>query len=253
VGARGIEAIETTGSSGTSTAYPLYDVHGNMVATVAKNTGGTAWTIANERSYDVWGSVRSGATTGGPKGRYCANLGHVQDDESGLIYMRARYYEPGTGRFISQDRIMDGYNWYAYCGNDPINSIAYSGNASWTGDRDYATSQMIFGGAWLFIAGMLCSNFMCPPDPVDIAAAVLCLTVASFHFSEAVGQTSFSKERWYGFMKAANAYVKLFAGLAAIMWASGARNDIAKKVLTGAAVAYAVLLIGMLIDIEIET
>gem|GEM_PF-6689855 len=34
---------------------------------------------------------------------YCANLGHKQDDESGLIYIRARYYEPGSGRFISQD------------------------------------------------------------------------------------------------------------------------------------------------------
>jgi hypothetical protein len=44
------------------------------------------WNVGNERSYDVWGGVRSGAATGGPKGRYCANLGHVQDDESGLIY-----------------------------------------------------------------------------------------------------------------------------------------------------------------------
>jgi RHS repeat-associated protein len=89
----------------TNVSYPLYAVHGN---------------IANERSYDVWGGVRSGAATGGPKGRYVANLGHVQDDESGLIYMRARYYEPGTGRFVSEDRARDGTNWFSYCGNVPI-------------------------------------------------------------------------------------------------------------------------------------
>jgi RHS repeat-associated protein len=71
--------------------------------------------------------VRSGATTGGPKGRYVANLGHVQDDESGLIYMRARYYEPGTGRFICEDPAYDGVNWYTYCNNNPICLVDFSG------------------------------------------------------------------------------------------------------------------------------
>jgi RHS repeat-associated protein len=132
VGARGLEAISTTQNSVTNTAYPLYDTHGNMVATLSKNTAGTSWSVANERSYDVWGGVRSGATTGGPKGRYVANLGHVQDDESGLIYMRARYYEPETGRFVSEDRARDGLNWFGYCNNDPINKIDKTGNNSIT-------------------------------------------------------------------------------------------------------------------------
>lgn len=121
VGARGIEAIATTQNSVTNTAYPLYDTHGNMTATLSLTGNGTGWNIANERSYDVWGGVRSGAATGGPKGRYVANLGHVQDDESGLIYMRARYYEPESGRFVSEDFVGSGSNWYAYCGNDPVN------------------------------------------------------------------------------------------------------------------------------------
>ncbi|MCU0315062.1 MAG: RHS repeat-associated core domain-containing protein [Fimbriimonadaceae bacterium] len=90
-----------------------------MVATLRKNAAGTSWSIGNQRSYDVWGGVRSGSATGGPKQRYCANLGHVQDDESRLIYMRARFYEPGSGRFISEDPIGDGGNWYAYVGNIP--------------------------------------------------------------------------------------------------------------------------------------
>ncbi len=85
VGARGIEMMETTQNSVTTQSYPLNDTHGNMVATLSKNTAGTTWSLGNERSYDVWGSVRSGAVTGGPKGRYAANLGHVQDDESGLF------------------------------------------------------------------------------------------------------------------------------------------------------------------------
>jgi hypothetical protein len=92
VGARGIEMMETTQNSATTQAYPLYDTHGNMVATLSKNSAGTSWSLGNERSYDVWGSVRSGAATGGPKGRYVANLGHVADDESGSIPRTQRYY-----------------------------------------------------------------------------------------------------------------------------------------------------------------
>ena len=47
--------------------------------------------------------------------------------ESGYTYLRARYYDPSIGRFISEDPIFDGDNWYAYCGNDPINYIDPSG------------------------------------------------------------------------------------------------------------------------------
>jgi RHS repeat-associated protein len=129
VGARGLEAISTTQNSVTNVSYPLYDTHGNMVATLTKNTGGTAWSIGDERSYDVWGSVRSGAATGGPKGRYVASLGHVQDDESGLIYMRARYYEPESGRFVSEDPAMDGGNWFNYANQNPTNFFDRTGCA----------------------------------------------------------------------------------------------------------------------------
>ncbi|MEP6474706.1 MAG: RHS repeat-associated core domain-containing protein, partial [Gemmatimonadota bacterium] len=46
------------------------------------------------------------------------------DQESGLYYMRARYYNPAVGRFISEDPIgvAGGLNLYAYAGNDPVNA-----------------------------------------------------------------------------------------------------------------------------------
>jgi RHS repeat-associated protein len=145
VGARGLEAMFTTANNATTAAYPLYDTHGNMVATLSKNTAGTSWDIVSgsERAYDVWGGVRSGATTGGPKGRYVANLGHVQDDESGLIYMRARYYEPETGRFVSEDPEMDGRNWYSYCKNEPITRVDVTGK-SWEDDGFFLLGTLLY-------------------------------------------------------------------------------------------------------------
>ncbi len=46
--------------------------------------------------------------------------GEYTDEETGNIYLRARYYNPNTGRFLSEDPIKDGTNWYAYAGNNPV-------------------------------------------------------------------------------------------------------------------------------------
>ncbi len=49
--------------------------------------------------------------------------GQQYDQETGLYYMRARYYDPALGRFLSEDPIgiAGGLNLYAYAGNDPVN------------------------------------------------------------------------------------------------------------------------------------
>lgn len=49
--------------------------------------------------------------------RYC---GEYLDSETGLTYLRNRYYDNAIGRFITQDPIKDGLNWYVYCGNNPV-------------------------------------------------------------------------------------------------------------------------------------
>jgi len=41
--------------------------------------------------------------------------------------MRARYYEPASGRFISEDPDRCDRNWVSYCRSDPLNSVDGSG------------------------------------------------------------------------------------------------------------------------------
>ncbi|MBK7922997.1 MAG: RHS repeat-associated core domain-containing protein [Gemmatimonadetes bacterium] len=55
--------------------------------------------------------------------------GREYDSETGLYYMRARYYDPALGRWISEDPIgiAGGLNVYAYAGNDPVNGRDPSG------------------------------------------------------------------------------------------------------------------------------
>lgn len=55
--------------------------------------------------------------------RYCANLVHKCDLELDQISMRAQYYVPCNGRFISDDPALDRKHWYAYHGNHSVNRV----------------------------------------------------------------------------------------------------------------------------------
>ncbi|RIJ94279.1 MAG: hypothetical protein DCC45_12960 [Armatimonadetes bacterium] len=55
VGARGIDWMEKSGSGG-GVSFPLYDGHGNMIATLSRSGSGS-FAVSNARSYDVWGST----------------------------------------------------------------------------------------------------------------------------------------------------------------------------------------------------
>jgi RHS repeat-associated protein len=59
--------------------------------------------------------------------------GEQYDPDLGLYYLRARYYNPATGRFLSRDPL-DGkaidpktLHKYLYAGGDPINKIDPTG------------------------------------------------------------------------------------------------------------------------------
>jgi RHS repeat-associated protein len=71
--------------------------------------------------YRPYGGVVSGNGPDGP-----GYTGHVQDPETGLVYMQARYYDP-AGRFPSPDPVKPSpgdiysFNRYAYAGNNPVN------------------------------------------------------------------------------------------------------------------------------------
>lgn len=57
--------------------------------------------------------------------------GREYDYVTGLYYMRARYYDPQSGRFMSEDPIGigGGLNLYSYAGNDPLNLRDISGTS----------------------------------------------------------------------------------------------------------------------------
>ncbi|HEX7297382.1 MAG TPA: RHS repeat-associated core domain-containing protein [Solirubrobacteraceae bacterium] len=54
--------------------------------------------------------------------------GQYSDPDTGLIYMRARYYDPSTAQFLSRDVLEDlTLQPYAYAGDDPVNAVDPTG------------------------------------------------------------------------------------------------------------------------------
>lgn len=113
------KAMISQGSSGTSSRmYPLTDAMGNLRFLTDASGAKT-----RSYDYDPFGNIR--ATTGTTANSYQFNVQQV-DSESGLYYLRARYYDPVTGRFTSRDPIKgklmipQTQNPYVYSLNNPI-------------------------------------------------------------------------------------------------------------------------------------
>lgn len=106
-------AFDTTGGT---TSYPLTDALGS-VRWLTDQSG----TVTGSASYDVFGAVTGSSGSSSAFG-YAGEL----TDRTGLVDLRARAYDPSSGRFMSADSYLasgpgtGGYNRWSYSGNDPV-------------------------------------------------------------------------------------------------------------------------------------
>ena len=107
--------------SGTATHYYLPDGLGSTMALID-----AAGTVVNAYDYDVFGALR-GST--GTQPNEFAFAGEQVDAATGLQYLRARYYDMETGRFLSRDPLSGVWaepgslNRYPFVLNDPVNLV----------------------------------------------------------------------------------------------------------------------------------
>ncbi|MCB9121795.1 MAG: RHS repeat-associated core domain-containing protein [Caldilineaceae bacterium] len=122
-GAEGFTSQQTVGGG---IEYPLLDGLGSVRQLT--DAGGT---VILTRSYDAFGNVRLATGAGVTRLGY---TGEMQDSASGLVYLRARHYHPGLGRFLQRDSFgglgqrPQSLNRYVYVENNPVNLVDPSGH-----------------------------------------------------------------------------------------------------------------------------
>ncbi len=138
-----VEALDDTRPESQDPLYYLYDGLGSVTFMVKPD--------GNKRDhyrYDEFGKPAPGNSKLSEDGRNVLHntfgyTGEMWDQESELLYLRARYYEPETGRFLSRDSYEGNLqnplsrHLYAYVGNNPVNYVDPSG-------------RMWVNGVWIY-------------------------------------------------------------------------------------------------------
>jgi RHS repeat-associated protein len=93
-----------------------------------RDIANTSGSVIDHLAYDSFGKVTNETSpTNGDRFKF---TGRELDAETGFYYFRARYYDPATGRFVTQDPIgfdAGDANLYRYVGNGPTNDTDRSG------------------------------------------------------------------------------------------------------------------------------
>ena len=118
----------------TITAYDTFHYVLNAQGDVVQlNYQGRQDKVYAQYTYDAWGNVltKSGSYADLNPLRY---RGYYYDTETGFYYLQSRYYDPIVRRFINADSYgstgtgLLGYNMFAYCENNPVNSVDQAGH-----------------------------------------------------------------------------------------------------------------------------
>ena len=136
--------------------YYRKDIQGNVTALINDNG-----LVVASYVYDAWGNHKV-YDINGVETTDVTDIGNINpfryrsyyyDIETGLYFLKTRYYDPETGRFISPDSIeyinpetINGLNLYAYCGNNPVMNVDPNGNA-------FLSFLLISLGVGAFIGG----------------------------------------------------------------------------------------------------
>ena len=123
---RGNDLIYADKGAGTAKQYYIKNPHGDVVQLTDENGK-----VIKTYEYDSFGNEVNPDGKDENPFRYC---GEYYDKETDTIYLRARYYQPYLGRFLTRDTYTGeeddplSLHLYTYCGNDGVNRIDPGGH-----------------------------------------------------------------------------------------------------------------------------
>jgi RHS repeat-associated protein len=113
--------------------------------------------------------------------------GQELDEETGLIYQGARYYDPSIGRSLSADSIIpengnnaQAFNRYAYVENNPVTYTDPTGHWSWKGFWRATGNVLASTGKFLFVVAVVVAIIAISVMTGGAVAAALGLAAGGF-------------------------------------------------------------------------
>jgi len=119
-------ALASNGSGNADAASSRSYLTDALNSVIAQHNAASTGGIANSYGYSPYGqSTTVGPDATGNTSQYTSR----ENDATGLLYYRARYYDPVLKRFISSDPIglAGGMNMYAYVEGDPVSLVDPTG------------------------------------------------------------------------------------------------------------------------------
>lgn len=151
-----IVTLNTFAQAGIKVTFYHNDILGSPVAATDEN-GNLLW----RQQYRPYGSKPDDESS--PQGNRIDYTGHRIDNDLGLVYAGARYYDPEIGRFMSTDPMgfqmasVHSFNKYAYANNNPYRYRDPDGNIPVETVWDIANVVM---GVASFGANLASGNFV---------------------------------------------------------------------------------------------
>ena len=158
----------------TTSYYYQYNHRGDVVA--ALDSGGG---YLYKYEYDAYGNLTTKWNSAGGDAPTDGILmtGKDYDEDTGLHYFNARWYDPDAGRFISEARLRpDREHPYVFCGNNPINAYDVSGDISQADFHDLCMAACLTGyvvPCLISVAGICLPCLLLPP-PFGEACFLVC-------------------------------------------------------------------------------
>jgi RHS repeat-associated protein len=176
--------------NGKKTEYTYYtqNAHGDVVNLTDKDGK-----VTKRYRYDAFGVEKNIDENDANAFRYC---GEYYDKETATVYLRARYYDPDIGRFMSRDSVTGknedplSLNLYTYCANNPIYYSDPTGHIFVL--DDVAIGIGVIAAACIIYSSAVCTNATTSPKKnisIDsrakavIGASLICTLVPNWVLS----------------------------------------------------------------------
>ena len=144
---RGNDLVYADKGKDTEKQYYVTDPHGNVVQLTDESGA-----VIKTYEYDSFGNEVNPDRKDENPFRYC---GEYYDKETEEVYLRARYYQPEAGRFLTRDTYTGEedepttLHLYTYCENDGINQIDPSGH--WGKEKKGAKYRKLRGYKYKYV------------------------------------------------------------------------------------------------------